>query len=340
MMRLIRFFIFVLIFFAIIQTSVIASVEPILSHTLNLYDAGNQVAILQSKLAQDKSVYPSGIISGFYGNLTKQAVLNFQRKYNLNQTGNVDYYTLQKFNNIYGNNSPTTPIPIPIPNKSIFQSFFELITSPFRSLIGLFHNSNSQNNPPQTYTVRPTKTPIPTITLAPTSYYIAPTVDPDPFVNCGISSECGGGSKLLRRSICSQTTCCQIGNNWIFYESKNQCLTDQNNYYSNNNQPPQNNTNTNSNNGYTPPVYTPYPTLAPWPTFDLLPTLTPIPQQQNNSAALGNCINQAYQNYQTAQTYAREAARASGGGDDSLGLQEAANAYSQAQATCHSLYGY
>lgn len=52
----------------------------------------------------------------------------------------------------------------------------------------------------------------------------------DPIVNCQISPECGGGSRQMKKSECEQSTCCQIGDKWYFYLSKDKCLEDQKNY--------------------------------------------------------------------------------------------------------------
>lgn len=54
-----------------------------------------------------------------------------------------------------------------------------------------------------------------------------PTTDPDPIVTCLIHKDCGGGSTQLRSSVCSNSTCCQIGDKWIFYQSKSKCTQDQ-----------------------------------------------------------------------------------------------------------------
>lgn len=49
----------------------------------------------------------------------------------------------------------------------------------------------------------------------------------DPIITCNISPECGGGSRQMKKSECDQGTCCQIGNTWIFYPSRDKCLQDQ-----------------------------------------------------------------------------------------------------------------
>jgi hypothetical protein len=66
-------------------------------------DSNENVKILQSAFATDKSLYPEGVISGYYGVLTKNAVEKFQSKYNLSVSGEVDKNTLEKFNQIFGN---------------------------------------------------------------------------------------------------------------------------------------------------------------------------------------------------------------------------------------------
>ena len=79
----------------------------------------------------------------------------------------------------------------------------------------------------------PTPFPVYVPPAIPTQVYIAPTIDPDPPVLCNISANCGGGTTPLRQSECANSTCCQIGNNWVFYKDKNQCVQDQNAYWAN-----------------------------------------------------------------------------------------------------------
>lgn len=86
--------------------------------------------------------------------------------------------------------------------------------------------------------VRTQQSPIPTIDDTSTSTSESPTptaipvqkntyVDPDPAISCNINVNCGGGTTSLKKSECSNSTCCQIGNKWIFYKDKNQCSKDQ-----------------------------------------------------------------------------------------------------------------
>lgn len=67
-----------------------------LVNTIRQGSSGEQVAILQALLAADPSIYPEGVVSGFFGRLTEQAVKRFQKKHGLEQVGNVGPKTLRK----------------------------------------------------------------------------------------------------------------------------------------------------------------------------------------------------------------------------------------------------
>ena len=104
-------------------------------------------------------------------------------------------------------------------------------------------------------------------TIVPTTNYVQnyyPTTDPNPIINCNIHANCGGGTKPLRQSVCNNSTCCQIGNNWYYYEDKGKCSADQADYY----KKIYNYTN-NYGSTYSYPTLMPYPTYAPMPTVDL-----------------------------------------------------------------------
>lgn len=68
------------------------------------------------------------------------------------------------------------------------------------------------------------KTPTPSskVLTYPTS-----TPEPDPVIACNLHANCGGGSSQLRKSICKQSVCCQVGGSWMFYESDSKCIQDQ-----------------------------------------------------------------------------------------------------------------
>ena len=61
----------------------------------------DQVKLLQQYLSRDPSIY-TGPITGYYGPLTKAAVIKFQKKYGIEQTGLAGPVTRKKLNEVYG----------------------------------------------------------------------------------------------------------------------------------------------------------------------------------------------------------------------------------------------
>jgi peptidoglycan hydrolase-like protein with peptidoglycan-binding domain len=61
----------------------------------------DQVKLLQTMLAKDASIYPEALITGYYGSLTRAAVIRFQRKHDIEQTGIAGPITREKLNEIY-----------------------------------------------------------------------------------------------------------------------------------------------------------------------------------------------------------------------------------------------
>lgn len=70
--------------------------------TLKEGSSGDDVKALQALLAADPEIYPDGIVSGFFGRLTAQAVKRFQKKHGLEQVGNVGPRTLKLLNELFG----------------------------------------------------------------------------------------------------------------------------------------------------------------------------------------------------------------------------------------------
>jgi len=82
-----------------------------LTSNLKLGDSNSEVELLQTWLSQDSEVYPEGIVSGWFGPLTKAAVIKFQEKYfdevlapwNFTAgTGYVGSTTRAQLNTLYG----------------------------------------------------------------------------------------------------------------------------------------------------------------------------------------------------------------------------------------------
>lgn len=66
--------------------------------TLGLGSHGDDVKVLQALLAADSDIYPEGLISGYYGQLTAKAVRRYQAKHGLPQVGIVGPRTLNNLN--------------------------------------------------------------------------------------------------------------------------------------------------------------------------------------------------------------------------------------------------
>ncbi len=78
--------------------------------TLKLGMSGSEVTALQTALKGDVSVYPEGLVTGYFGSLTQKAVKAFQAKYGIDQVGQVGPVTRAKLNSLY---CVTTPTPTP-----------------------------------------------------------------------------------------------------------------------------------------------------------------------------------------------------------------------------------
>ena len=61
---------------------------------------GDDVELLQEILATDPEIYPEGLITGYFGPLTKRAVKNFQKKAGIEQVGLVGPKTTAKINEL------------------------------------------------------------------------------------------------------------------------------------------------------------------------------------------------------------------------------------------------
>ncbi len=60
--------------------------------------SGGDVSTLQTFLATDSSIYPQGLVTGYFGFLTKSAVSNFQTLNNISSVGRVGPVTLSILN--------------------------------------------------------------------------------------------------------------------------------------------------------------------------------------------------------------------------------------------------
>lgn len=87
---------------------------PIITHaaTLNrqleIGMSGSDVSALQTFLAQDNTIYPQGLVTGYFGSLTKSAVSNFQARNGIDTVGRVGPITLAAINAQMGGGGGTT----------------------------------------------------------------------------------------------------------------------------------------------------------------------------------------------------------------------------------------
>ncbi len=65
---------------------------------LQVGSKGADVSELQTFLAQDSTIYPQGLVTGYFGSLTKSAVANFQSRNGLQAVGRVGPMTLSVIN--------------------------------------------------------------------------------------------------------------------------------------------------------------------------------------------------------------------------------------------------
>lgn len=73
------------------------SFTPI-THQLDLGDRGIDVTNLQTFFAADPSIYPQGLITGYFGTLTRSAVMSYQASNGISPAGRVGPITLAKIN--------------------------------------------------------------------------------------------------------------------------------------------------------------------------------------------------------------------------------------------------
>ena len=71
-----------------------------LTAQLDYGQTSTNVTNLQIFLASNSSIYPQGKVTGYFGPLTKSAVMNFQNAYGIQQAGRVGPQTLAKINSL------------------------------------------------------------------------------------------------------------------------------------------------------------------------------------------------------------------------------------------------
>lgn len=90
----------------------------VLTRQLDQGMSGNDVSSLQSFLGQDPTVYPQGIVSGYFGTLTTSAVSNFQSRNGLATVGRVGPQTLALINARIGGGSTGADLHAPLLSRA------------------------------------------------------------------------------------------------------------------------------------------------------------------------------------------------------------------------------
>jgi len=127
------------------QAAPVASI----ARDLSLGAKGDDVAQLQAFLASDKSIYPEGRVTGYFGSLTQAAVRRFQAKYGISQVGRVGPQTRAKINSMLGGGTVPTPVPAPTPSSQ--QSSIDALMAQIKALqaqINALKASSPQPIPP------------------------------------------------------------------------------------------------------------------------------------------------------------------------------------------------
>ena len=78
------------------------AVAAMLSGEMSLGASGGEVSNLQTFLAADSTIYPVGLVSGYFGPSTRSAVMRFQTKNGLASVGRVGPQTLALINQQMG----------------------------------------------------------------------------------------------------------------------------------------------------------------------------------------------------------------------------------------------
>jgi hypothetical protein len=100
-MQHLRLCVLLIISFAIIPVAAFAQTDVNIiqfGSTIHIGDRGDRVKVLQTLLASDPTIYPEGLVTGYYGPLTASAVSRYQQAHDLEQVGNVGPKTLVLIN--------------------------------------------------------------------------------------------------------------------------------------------------------------------------------------------------------------------------------------------------
>lgn len=108
----------------VLSTGFAAAQTAGFTRQLDLGSRGADVSRLQTLLATDARVYPQGLVTGYFGNLSKAAVMQFQAGYGIPVVGRVGPMTLARLNAValsFTGVDTTAPV-ISTPNAAVSQN--------------------------------------------------------------------------------------------------------------------------------------------------------------------------------------------------------------------------
>ena len=87
---------------SVVAVSPLVTSAATLTRQLEVGMSGSDVSALQTFLASDSSLYPEGLITGYFGALTKAAVIRYQAQKGLPQVGRVGPQTIAMLGDLTG----------------------------------------------------------------------------------------------------------------------------------------------------------------------------------------------------------------------------------------------
>lgn len=119
---------------------------------------GPDVSALQTFLAADPSIYPQGLVTGYFGPLTYRAVANFQTRNGISAVGRVGPITLAAINGMFGSIGGSSDVNAPVitvvtlgTSASSFSAAWmtneETISTLYYSLSPIYLTESKNSNP-------------------------------------------------------------------------------------------------------------------------------------------------------------------------------------------------
>lgn len=86
-------------------------IQDLLKGNIRMGTTSNHVRRIQELLAGDSSIYPRGLVTGYFGPMTEEAIKKFQEKYDLEVTGEINDETREALNTLFQERSKNGKVP-------------------------------------------------------------------------------------------------------------------------------------------------------------------------------------------------------------------------------------